>query len=724
MRILGEMTLKRFIRVVCVSSAILALSTAAVTAQTPSPELQTTTIRLGHLWLGMPANGGKMNFDPSGGFFPNDYGIAADRAQYAQAFTGAGIFLTATHWFNPLTDSIESVAVYSFVTDSLPVGRVVVPLTNYLRYNYPNLKIGDNQSGTSLFGTYNPNYPGFNNHSYDEVAEVVDSSILGVECDRKVYVWSQNYNDDYVICDLVFTNVGGDTLDSLYVNMQETGANMYYSNGSNPAGTFDPKMVWQHYYGGRPGDSLRVFYEYSADNPQLAGDDMGAPQISQNGRLIDPNMNFYVILHASKEPYTNPAQDVDDPLEPKVTYMGVATAIPFTSSSDTYGNKNFFAIRGAFSALYPMTGETPGTYHGFNNDELGTNDYSANPAGQKGGISYRSCSFGPYTLYPGQKLHYVYASGFTGIGYKLGQKIGAEWLAGTLKDPPNASKIPGWNARTGLLPSNFKFPDGATPVDEAKDRWISLGIDSVMQAAERAKWNYEHNYDIPQAPPPPQSTDISVTSGAIKIQWSDPQAEAMPNFAGYRIMRRISNLDTVAYTPIYNSDSTDIGATHTFYDSIAYYGAQVYYYIQSKARIPFNDPNAYPADRGKMMYSGRALFPNFYFVQPSNFPQNDLSKIRIVPNPYNINDPQLIKTLGQSATQSRGITFYNLPVNCTIKIYTENGDFIQTIHNGNLGSIPWDMLSFNQQAVYSGVYIAVFLTPNGEMSYQKFLIVQ
>ncbi len=694
-----------------------------------TPELQTTAITTGKLWLGMSANGSKTNFDPTRGFFPNDYGIAADRAQYPQAFTGAGINLTATHWFNPLTDSIENVAIYSTVTDSMPKGKVLVPLSNYVRYKFPAIQINGSQTNVAQFGTYNPSYSGFQNHTYDEVAEVVDSTILGVTMDRKVYAWSQNYNDNYVITDVVFTNAGGDTLDSLYINMQETGGNMFYSNGSNPSGQFDPTMSWQHYYGGRPGDSMRVFYEYSADNPKIAGDDMGAPQASQNGRLINPNMHYFAILHASAEPYTDSSKDADDPLQPKVTYMGVATAIQSSQISDQYGSRSFYAIRGAYSDANPMPGEITGTHHGFNNDELGTDDYTNNPGGQYEGISYRTCSFGPYTFYPGQKLHIVYASGFAGIGYELGQKIGQLWLDGTLTDPPNASQIPGWNSNTGLFPSNFQFPSGATSADKAKDRWISLGIDSVMLSAWRAKWNFDHDYNIPQAPPPPQNVSITPTAGSIQISWSDPAAEAMPGFAGYRIMRRVSNLDTVMYQPIYNSDSTDMAATHTFNDSIGYYGAQVYYYIQSKARIPYDDQNADPTTRGKIIYSGRALYPNYYFVRPTNFAQDDLSKIRIVPNPYNIRDPLLYKAEGGlGATDGRALVFYNLPQTCTIKIYTENGDLVQTIHHPTPGqtggSETWTLLTSSQQVIYSGVYIAVFETPDGRISYQKFLVVR
>jgi len=57
---------------------------------------------------------------------------------------------------------------------------------------------------------------------------------------------------------------------------------------------------------------------------------------------------------------------------------------------------------------------------------------------------------------------------------------------------------------TGWLPSNFVFPEGASDQDKIKDRWISLGIDSVMLTAWRAKWNFDHGYMIPQAPEPPE----------------------------------------------------------------------------------------------------------------------------------------------------------------------------------------------------------------------------
>jgi hypothetical protein len=86
--------------------------------------------------------------------------------------------------------------------------------------------------------------------------------------------------------------------------------------------------VWQHYYGGRIGDSLRVFYEYSADDPETAGDNYGAPVASQGGRLVGAKFCWYSILHASGEPISNSADDQDRFIQPRITYIGTATKIP------------------------------------------------------------------------------------------------------------------------------------------------------------------------------------------------------------------------------------------------------------------------------------------------------------------------------------------------------------------------------------------------------------
>jgi hypothetical protein len=51
--------------------------------------------------------------------------------------------------------------------------------------------------------------------------------------------------------------------------------------------------------------------------------------------------------------------------------------------------------------------------------------------------------------------------------------------------------------------------------------------------------------------------------------------------------------------------------------------------------------------------------------------------------------------------------FYNLPPICDIKIYTERGDKITTIHHfDGSGDEEWNMNTSSRQGIVSGVYIA------------------
>ncbi|MBN1155854.1 hypothetical protein JXB12_13130 [candidate division KSB1 bacterium] len=690
-------------------------------AQT-QPELAKALVKMGRVWCGVTANGDKATFDYRAGFFPNDYNIIGVRGQYQDAWAGAGFRLATTNWIDPI-DTLHTVAIYGPTNEFMPQGKVVVPMTNYIRCRYPSEVVDFQVVDLEDFGTYDPGQ--FTEQTYDQIVEVTTENILGVQLHRKVLAWSQNYNDDYVIVDVVFTNVSDDTLHDFYISIESNGSNTFRSNGSNPAPAagerFNNATVWQHYYGGRVGDTLRVFYEYSADEPDIAGDNMGAPAPSQRGRLLNANFVWYSILHASEQPYDNPADDVDDFLQPRVTYIGKGNLIPYNDQGDEFGDKNFWALRGEYSDVFPMSGNTwPDTHHGGNSDELGSADYASHPAGtHQNNDSKMWSTFGPYTFAPSKKIHLVYASGFSGLNLKMAQEVGNKWLNGNLEDP---TEIP--DPQTGFLPSNFVFPPDATEMDKIKDRWISTGIDSVMKSAYRAKWNFDHDYMIPQAPPPPSSIEITGLGTGVEIKWTDLEAEDMPNFAGYRIMRRISNRDTVFFDEIYSSGPDDKADEHLYVDKDVLIGAQYYYYLQSKAQIAVDDENADPSTRGKTIYSGRVLHPNIYWINPPHFSQDDLSSIRIVPNPYNINDPLLVE---HGFTDQRAVQFFNLPGKVTIKIFTENGDLVQTIEHDSpvsSGYENWDMITRNQQVISSGVYIVVFQKPDGEISYQKLLVVR
>jgi ubiquitin-protein ligase len=73
------------------------------------------------------------------------------------------------------------------------------------------------------------------------------------------------------------------------------------------------------------------------------------------------------------------------------------------------------------------------------------------------------------------------------------------------------------------------------------------------------------------------------------------------------------------------------------------------------------------------------------------------------------------------------IMFLNIPGHCTIKIYTERGDLIQTIHHEDgSGDETWNSVTSSRQVVVSGVYIVHFIVTEdykdretGEILYRK-----
>lgn len=722
---------KRLMKIKNVSQQLLAAVIISILilniaeAQT-QPEMETARVMMGRVWVGVKANGDKGNFEYRYPFFPNDYDVLGVRGQQQDLWGGAGFRLVTENWPDPVyPDSFRAVAIYGPANDYLPQGKVVERLTNFIRFGYPEQIIDFEPLSIPDFGTIDPGEMG--EFSYDQIVEVTSENILGVQLQRKVMAWSQSLNDDYVILDVEFSNVSGDTLANFYINIESNGENTFHSTGSNPQLRGEEAIMtsytWQHYYGGRVGDSLRVFYEYSADDPAIVGDDMGKPAITQDGRLAFPKFVWYSVLHASRTPYTDPVNDEDDFLQPKVTYVGKSNLIPYNDESDEYGSKNYWAIRGAYSKFMPMSGDTIlGTFHGINSDETDSPDFSYLSAISKNNNNSKMySSFGPYTFLPDQKIRLVFASGYSGLSLEKGKEIGHKWFNGTLENPPILL-----DNYIGYFPENFAFPDGATEQDLRKDRWLSTGIDSLMKSASRAKWNFDQDYKIPMSPPPPSRIEITGLGTGVELKWEDTDAENMSSFAGYRIMRRVSKMDSVFYEVVYNSDSTDKAVKHLFIDSTVIVLAQYYYYIQAKTRVAENDMTAHPSTRGKIMYSNRVLHPNLKPVFPPYFSQDDLSKIRIVPNPYNINDP-LLENMGW--TDRRGLMFLNLPAEVTIKIYTENGDWVRTLNHYSppevlAGNKLWDMITRNQQVIQSGIYIAVFETPDGRSSMQKFLVIR
>jgi hypothetical protein len=68
--------------------------------------------------------------------------------------------------------------------------------------------------------------------------------------------------------------------------------------------------------------------------------------------------------------------------------------------------------------------------------------------------------------------------------------------------------------------------------------------------------------------------------------------------------------------------------------------------------------------------------------------------------------------------------FYNLPKQCTIRVFSYSGQLVQTIeHNSELYSTEWLQTTRNNQIIASGVYFFVVQTPDGKTTHGKFVVI-
>ena len=92
----------------------------------------------------------------------------------------------------------------------------------------------------------------------------------------------------------------------------------------------------------------------------------------------------------------------------------------------------------------------------------------------------------------------------------------------------------------------------------------------------------------------------------------------------------------------------------------------------------------------------------------TKYAQNNLDRIKVVPNPYVVTaiwEPQNPYTSGRGP---RSIQFIHLPQKCTIRIYAVDGSLVQTLeHNSPMvdGSEKWDLMTKDSMDLAYGIYI-------------------
>ncbi|RPH93922.1 MAG: hypothetical protein EHM72_15970, partial [Calditrichaeota bacterium] len=512
----------------------------------------------------------------------------------------------------------------------------------------------------------------------DRVVDHVLHTSIGIDIHRRMMAFSQENHDNYFIYEYVFKNTGiydtkgskiERTLTDCIFHFQyrwafanepfmrgggwiPTGNISWGRNTMNDAVGMDPSAA---------DFEFSALFAWFGHHSQSSVDDWGAPHPLKPSPLGAPQYIGMVTLHAD----TSPSDSNNDLSQPRTTL--------FLGSDDSYQPLNQFdsVLMGRKYAM--MSGGHPAKPHA---QEVGNGN--ADQWGTDAGGYASGAGFGPYTLDFGDSIRIVIAETVSGISRQKSMEVGYNWF--------NNSQP-------------FTLPNGSTTndKDEYKREWVITSRDSLFQTFRRAVSNFKSGYQIPNAPPPPDVFEVKSGGDRITLTWSG-SAESDSHFGGYEVYRAIARPDTF-YQKIFECDAANVA--RTFADVTAQRGFDYYYYIQSKDDGTQND--RYP---GKALRSSRFYTMTNKPAHLRRLAATSLDGIRVVPNPFHIQARDI--QFGRDDGSDR-LAFYGLPAECTIRIYTERGDLVETLyHNDGSGDELWHSLTSSRQVVVSGLYIAHF----------------
>ena len=142
------------------------------------------------------------------------------------------------------------------------------------------------------------------------------------------------------------------------------------------------------------------------------------------------------------------------------------------------------------------------------------------------------------------------------------------------------------------------------------------------------------------------------------------------------------------------------------------------YWIRTLFRIDFNGISEQDMPKAGDVYRVdciRAFVPSdsivFKVVSPQDkglVTEENLDKIRVVPNPYIMTNSMEPAVRNNTLNQRRRLMFKHIPSRCTIKIFTMSGYLVDTIHvenNDDNGIVHWDLLTKENLEIAAGVYL-------------------
>jgi len=507
---------------------------------------------------------------------------------------------------------------------------------------------------------------------------------LGIRFVRKIMQFSQQDHDNYIISDFTFRNTSSKTLNGVYfyftyriavgregcyVIGDPTRWGKYEIEDTRGDGVKQDTDDTVNIPGVYSAPHMRIQYAWHAKSPLFSKyDNIGGPIWSNPyfdagdtiGRLAAAQFAGVVTLHCDRAP-NDPTDDMTQP----TTTSWEGSDEPYTSKNDQFDKA---MMTGEYTSWISKGHKKP--RHADQVEPTGSfDDEKGDPSlGTPGGFSNAN-GYGPYTLAPGDSIRIVWAEAVSGLNQDQCISVGRKYKADQI---------------------SYK----------EKNDSVLTGKDSLFATFRRAMANFKGGYNIPQGPLPPSS--FNVTSGGDKISLTWDVYGTGPAIAGFRIYRA-----TGKYSGDYELIHEAGPSERSFYDTSPVRAVAYYYYIQSIGNPA--DNNGAGLTRPGPLVSNRiwsqTYDPAFLKRQAGNAAGKDnMDTIRIVPNPYSLR-----RTAGLSfPDEPDKIVFFNIPGNCTIRIYTEMGELVNTIeHTDGSGDAYWNSNTSSGQVVVSGIYIVV-----------------
>ncbi len=587
----------------------------------------------------------------------------------------------------------------------------------------------------------------------DRMIDNVARYSSGVEVHRKIYAYSNEFNDQFHIVHREFINNGnvdaddeaelaGQTLHqtAFFNGWRQTGRSQAAWTGSSAQawGKFSMVDIVGDGHQDYPVDFTAI-YTWAGFDPDFASgnwDHLGSPMVNSNdwttardttGRLAGQSFSGLVVLHADESTTDRSYNPVNQPLTLGWMDSDEALTADGQPIRDYYElgiltRENPAVVPGGSSRMFPHYADRIEP-----TGEFWKPQFDASTGKQGGHAS--TIAFGPYEMGPDETINVWEALVVYGISYEAAKYVGETFKRSGFNDDLVIEWDANGDGTIDQTPFDYSQYDVGSEA-QTKNQWFMTARDSMFKKMYQARrvWEASNNmttYPILEPPRPPRLFDVQGLPDKIALAWETHAGASDPvNWEIWRTSDFADNMDGYGHEPV----ATLPGSARTFDDvSGLLRGVDYYYYIAGVGSDNANDPDAISGTPG-----GVPLRSSRYFTQtysPTTLkraPGADVSDFAIVPNPISLGSDESVRIYVQGDATRLGVLFLDIPGDCTITVYTETGEFVnQIIHNDGSGDEAWDLLTEARQLIVSGIYLVrVEDNATGEIDTKKMVVIQ